>query len=304
MKEVSYKILMKKHFLNLIIFLLLPLTSQAELSFQYTGVAGIYISDGESSLFFDPVFSRPNIVEVLIGSEYIIDKEMIQSELKKSFIKKVDGIFIGHTHHDHALDMHVVQSITDGIIYGSRSTANIALSLAVPQEKIQIFQDKAVYKIGRFEITVVKSIHGKIFGIYHFRDGELLTPLKRKLTLSDYVMGGSYSFYVSHPEGNVFIQQGSRSTEKIRKTLKGKKLKILFQGIANRKSSSNLYEEIINIPDSVESIVPIHHDNFFLEMNEKKMNYLWFVNVDDFLKESKKRNKNVIMPEYHKKYNF
>ena len=112
--------------------------------------------------------------------------------------------------------MHIVQSIAGGVIHGSRSTANIALSLNVPQNKVQIFQDKDKYKIGKFEVTVVKSIHGKIFGIYEFRGGELLRPINRKLTLSDYVMGGSYSFYVSHPEGDVFIQQGSRSSEKLR----------------------------------------------------------------------------------------
>jgi L-ascorbate metabolism protein UlaG (beta-lactamase superfamily) len=295
---------MKKIIFKILLLVISPFNAQAELSFQYTGIAGIYISDGESSLFFDPVFSRPNIAEVLLGSEYSINKNMVRTELEKSAINSIDGIFIGHTHQDHALDMHIVQSIAGGVIHGSRSTANIALSLNVPQNKVQIFQDKDKYKIGKFEVTVVKSIHGKIFGIYEFRGGELLRPINRKLTLSDYVMGGSYSFYVSHPEGDVFIQQGSRSSEKLRGILKGKKLKILFQGIANRISSKNLFDEIINIPESVESLVPIHHDNFFLEMSEKKMNYLWFVNVEDFLSESKKQNQKIIMPKYRKKYQF
>ena len=117
-------------------------------------------------------------------------------------------------------------------------------------------------------------------------------------------MGGSYSFYISHPEGDVFIQQGSRSTQRIKEILKGKKLKVLFQGIANRKSSKVLYDEIIKIPASVETIVPLHHDNFFLELNDKKMNYLWFVDVEDFMMESKKQNQKIIMPEYRKKYSF
>jgi L-ascorbate metabolism protein UlaG (beta-lactamase superfamily) len=276
----------------------------AKISFQYSGIAGIHLTDGITSLFFDPVFSRPNVFETLTGSEYKINSSMIHSELKKLSIQNLDAIFIGHTHQDHALDMHVIQKRVGGIIYGSRSTVNIALSLDIPKDKTQLFTDNSDYIVGDFTIKVLKSSHGKIFGIYKFRDGEILKPLKRKISLSDYVMGGSYSFYVTHPEGIFLIHQSSRSTSNVTELIKGKNIDIIFQGIANRTSSKALYDQIINIPNKVGSVVPIHHDNFFLDMNEKKMKYLWFVNLQDFIDESKKQKQNIILPNYRQIYSL
>ena len=227
---------------------------------------------------------------------------MIHRELKKLGIQKLDAIFIGHTHQDHALDMHIIQKKVGGVIYGSRSTINIALSLNIKKENTQLLYDDSNHQVGDFSIRVLKSIHGKTFGIYKFRDGEILTPLKRSLTLSDYVMGGSYSFYISHPEGDFLVHQSSRATKNVTKMIRGKKLKVIFQGIANRKSSKNLYDEIINIPKSVDLLVPIHHDNFFLDMNEKNMKYLWFVNIEEFIEESRRHSQKILLPEYRKVY--
>ena len=303
MNDLSYKkVMIKLSFLYIIAVLLISSPAIAEVSFQYSGIAGVHLSDGKTSLFFDPVFSRPNIFEILAGNEFKIDNKMIHRELKKLNIQKLDAIFIGHTHPDHALDMHIIQKEVGGVIYGSRTTVNIALSLNIKKENTQIFSDDSKYQVGDFSIRVLKSKHGKIFGIYKFRDGEILTPLKRSLTLSDYVMGGSYSFYISHPEGGFLIHQSSRATKNVTKMIRGKKLKAVFQGIANRKSSKSLYDEIINIPKSVDLIVPIHHDNFLLDMNEKDMEYLWFVNVQDFLEESKRHSQKVLLPKYRKIY--
>ena len=211
MNDLSYKkVMIKLLFLYILAVFLISNPVIAEVSFQYSGIAGVHLSDGKTSLFFDPVFSRPNIFETLAGNEFKIDNKMIHRELKKLGIQKLDAIFIGHTHQDHALDMHIIQEKVGGVIYGSRSTINIALSLNIKKENTQLLYDDSNHQVGDFSIRVLKSIHGKTFGIYKFRDGEILTPLKRSLTLSDYVMGGSYSFYISHPEGDFLVHQSSK----------------------------------------------------------------------------------------------
>ena len=276
----------------------------ATLSFQWSGIAGIHLTDGKTSLYFDPVFSRPNVAQFFIGLDYDVDKKMVEKNLKRMGIKKVDAIFIGHTHFDHALDMHVVSEITGGIIYGSQTTGFVAKGHGIKDSHIRLIKDGQVYQIGDFKIEIVASKHGLIMGQFEFRGGEVTKPLNRVPDLSDYKMGGSYSFYISHPDGDIFMQQATRTTPRIQKMLKGKKLKALFQGLANRKNSQTLYDGIINHATSIETIIPIHHDNFFMDRNDKKMEPLWGVNLKEFIEYSKKKGQKVLSPQYFQSYHL
>ena len=293
---------MKNNLLLILSLLFFSFQVRGELSFKWSGIAGIYLTDGKTSLFFDPVFSRPHVIQFFIGLDYQVDEEMVKKELNRLHISKLDAIFIGHTHFDHALDMHVVQKQTNAIIHGSRTTKFISLAHGVPKDHIKLAKDKDIFTYGDFKIEVIESKHGLILGQFEFRGGEITKPLNHKPDLSDYKMGGSYSYYISHPDGDIFIQQATRTTPRIQAELKGKKLKALFQGLANRKNSEDLYKGIINHATSIEKIIPIHHDNFFLDRNEKEMNLLWGVRLEEFLKYSKSKGQKIINPVYYKSY--
>ncbi|MCO4793768.1 MAG: MBL fold metallo-hydrolase [Bacteriovoracaceae bacterium] len=285
--------------IHVLFFLVLSLNVQAELRYAWTGIAGVYLTDGKNSLFFDPVFSRPSIPEILLGLNYDIDEKMVKKELDSIGIKKIDGIFIGHSHFDHALDMHVVHKNVGGVIHGSKTTGFLALSHKVRDDSIVLIKNEDSFKFGDFTVTIVDSKHGKILDLYEYLGGEIDKPLQDKPSLSDYLMGGSFSFYVSHPDGDIFVHQASRTSDKIKKLLKGKTLKVLFQGIANRKSSESLYTGIIEQAKKVELVVPIHHDNFFLGKDEKDMSLLWGVDLEEFLIFSQKKNQRVVLPKYN-----
>lgn len=288
----------------LILLFLISTNCLASLSFQWSGIAGIYLTDGKTSLFFDPVFSRPNVAEFFIGLDYQVDKKMVKATLQKMGIKKLDAIFIGHTHFDHALDMHVVSEQTGGIIYGSQTTGFVAKGHGIKDSHIRLIKDGQIIQLGDFKIEIVKSKHGLIMGQFEFKGGELTKPLNRVPNLSDYRMGGSYSFYISHPDGDIFVQQATRTTPRIQKMLHGKKLKALFQGLANRKNSQDLYSGIIKHAASIETIIPIHHDNFFVDRNDKKMEHLWGIDLQEFVNYSKSQGQKVLLPQYFQSYNL
>lgn len=276
--------------------------SWAKFQFIWSGVAGVYLTDGESHLYFDPVFSRPSIPQILLGLDYEVDENFVQKQLDKLGIQKVDGIFIGHSHFDHAIDMHAVQKLVGGTIHGTQSTLYLAQALKVSDQYLKLIQDEGQYQIGKFTVIPLLSEHGKILDLYEFQGGILEKPLSEKPDLGDYVMGGSYSFFISHPEGNFLVQQSTRTTPNVGKFIAGKEMKVIFQGIANRRSSKELYADIISKAKSVELIVPIHHDNFFLQKDTQDMSLLWGVKLEEFVEYSKSINQKVILPVYDQRY--
>jgi len=288
-----------KKIIHVLFAFLVSINAHSEIIWGWSGVAGVYLSDGKTDLFFDPVFSRPSIPQILLGLSYEVDEKYVKSQLEQMRISKLDGIFIAHSHFDHALDMHVVNKLVGGKIYGTQTTAFLAEAHGVRDDQYQIVKNAEEIKLGDFTVRIVDSKHGLILGLYEYQGGEITKPLKRTPDLSDYLMGGSFSFYVSHPEGDFFIHQATRTTSQIQSLLKGKKLKVMFQGIANRRSSEELYKDIIEHADIVELIVPIHHDNFFLQKNEKEIDMLWGVDLEDFLNYSKKRDQKVFLPKYN-----
>lgn len=283
----------------LVIFLsFISFHCNAALEAMWTGVAGIYLTDGKSSLYFDPVFNRPNPIELIFGLSYEIDEEFVKNELKRIKIEKVDGTFIGHSHSDHAIDMHLVQKYAGGKIYGSKTTGFLAQAHKVSQDNIVVFKHDDEFQIGDFNIKVLETKHGLILGFYEYQHGELTDPIKGKPTLSDYQMGGSFSFLITHPEGTILVQQSSRITKNEINAIKGKDLIAVFQGIANRRSSKELYDKLLSKAKSIKQIVPIHHDNFFFRRKRKKIDLLYGVKLDEFLDYSQKMHQPVYTPQY------
>jgi L-ascorbate metabolism protein UlaG (beta-lactamase superfamily) len=291
-----------RFFFHVLFVFLLSFDLHATISWGWSGIAGVYLTDGKTHLFFDPVFSRPSIPQILLGSTYEIDENYVRSELTEMGISKLDGIFIGHSHFDHSLDMHVINKMVGGKIHGTQSTAFLAEAHGLRDDQYQIVKNGDEIILGDFKVRIVDSEHGKILGFYEYQGGELNAPLGRKPDLSDYVMGGSFSFYVTHPEGEFFVHQASRTSDEIKKLLKDRTVDILFQGIANRKSSQDLYEGIVNQAKEVKLVVPIHHDNFFLQKSKELMKELWGVNYDEFLNYFTDKKIRTQSPSYNKIY--
>lgn len=271
----------------------------AKLEAMWTGVTGVYITDGKTSLYFDPIFTRPTLWQIFFGFSFEYDDAAVIKELKKLKINKLDGIFISHTHFDHAIDMHVAQKHAGGKIFGTQTTSYVAQAHGIKKDNIQVVSDMATYQLGDFKVQSLKSEHGLIMGFYEFEGGELTEPLKETPQLSDYKMGGAYVYYISHPEGDILYHPASRYNDNLVKVIQGKNLKAVFQGISNRRSTQDLYDHILSQPAKIDMIIPLHHDNFlFTKKSPKDMDLLPGVKLQEFFDFCQKKNLPAYEPTY------
>jgi L-ascorbate metabolism protein UlaG (beta-lactamase superfamily) len=264
------------------LFLLISFNIHAKISYCWSGVAGIYMTDGETGLFFDPVFNRPGILDIVLQRDYKLDHGLIEESLQKCKVKNLKAIFTSHTHFDHAIDAPIVSKMTGAKLYGSKTLKYLSLSHGVEPSKIVEAPHGFKVQVGKFTITVIKSAHGKILGFYEYLGGELLEKVKTPINISHYKMGGAFSYLIEHEGKNYFFQQATRYTPELKAAIKDKEFEVFFQGLGNRRSTKDLADNIWKMTKKINLIVPVHHDNFFFPLSDG-MQYLWFVKYDEFL---------------------
>ena len=235
----------------------------------YLGASSILISDGATTILTDGFITRPSMYSLLF-TKIKPDKKHIKKTLKKINIKKIDAIITLHSHHDHAMDSAVVADYTGAFIIGSLSTANIAKSYNF--DNIKIINAKKSFKIGDFTITVIPSLHtvmskniSNLVGIGKEIAKEFTTPTY----FTDYKEGGTYSLFIEHKKGNIFI---NGSTNFIKGSLSTYKAQTVFLGIANLSDNSKEFQEEyfkeVVISLEAKKVIPIHWDDFTKNMNE------------------------------------
>lgn len=231
----------------------------------FLGTSSILISDGRTTLLTDGFISRPSLPKLLL-SKIEPDKQKINNVLNKLKIKKIDAIMTLHSHHDHALDSAFIASQTDAVLIGSNSTANIARGSGFKEEKIKIITQKKSFTFGNFKVTMIPSVHtvmplylDKLVGL-----GEYINqPLKMPTYFFNFKEGGTYSVYIEHPLGNIFI---NASSGYIKNQLNEYSAEVVFLGIAGLSKNSlefqeEYFDEVVQ-KLKAKKVIPIHWDNF------------------------------------------
>lgn len=287
-----------------IVLLLLSFSALADLEAYWSGVAGIYITDGKNGVYFDPVFHRPGPLDIIFNRPLKIDEKVVSSYLKKMGDGPVDAIFVSHSHHDHASDVGAVAKLKGSVVHGTKTTKYLAMAFDVPKEKIKEIRHGNKFKYGDFEVEVIQSKHGKIMGFFEFQFGELDHPVKRPIKLRDFRMGDAYTYLITYKDKKYLFQQASRFTPELKERIKGEKFEVIFQGLGNRRSTADLKKNIWELA-KVKTIVPIHHDNFFAPLKKNlKVEYLININFDEFKNEMTKSKYQTIYPKYFQPFSI
>lgn len=237
------------------------------LSVQFAGISTLLISDGESKILTDGFFSRPSIFKLLFG-KIEPDTADIKWALDRLDADTLDGVFVLHSHFDHAMDAPEVVRLSNSTLYGSSSTAQIGKGWGLADEQIQLYEDKVPIQIGAFRITPILNKH------YEFPNEamkkralegsqEITEPLLPPVGAFEYKMGGAYSLYIEHPKGNLLIH-GSAGFEK--DVFKDIRPEAIFLGIGGLAKQTEVYQEqyFEELIDKTEArhIYPIHYDAF------------------------------------------
>jgi len=258
-------------------------TSVSQIKATFLGTSSILITDGETTLLTDGFITRPSIATLLL-SKIQPNKQRIDTVLDRLNIKKIDAVMTLHSHHDHALDSAYVATKTQAILIGSNSTANIARGSGFQEENLKVITSKEEFSVGKFKITILPSSHSKLPSFLEKIVGvneNIDKPLNLPSYFTGFKEGGTYSVYIEHPLGNIFI---NASTGFIQNQLNEYDADVVFLGIAGlgkRKSDFQekyFYEVVGKL--NAKRVIPIHWDDFTQNINEptQAMNKLF----DDF----------------------
>lgn len=208
----------------------------------------------------DGFISRPPLLKVLPFSTVKTDADAVYKTFKKIGIdnNKLQGLFITHTHYDHALDLAYIAKQTGTHVYGSESAINIGLGNGISTKQMSVYEVDKAMQFGDFTVTVIQSKHSPTFD-----EGEKIKePLKQPAKAIDYHEDSSYDFLITHNNKTFFVKPSSNYIEG---ALDDIHADVLFLGIgvgAQDQDFQNMYYEQTVRTVKPELIIPIHWDNF------------------------------------------
>lgn len=223
----------------------------------------LLFDDGKDQVLFDCHVTRPSLMACLLKS-FETDTSVADMVINDFKIDRLKGIFVSHSHHDHVLDMPYFAKKCECDIYGSSSTANIALGNGVPIEKIHSYDESMTFNVCDFNITIIPSIHSKA----HWYNNDLGETINEPLSLpapkKAFKEGGSVDFLIKHGDKTYLIRPSYNYLEN---QLNNISADVLFLGVGGLASDSverhdAFFKETIDKVNP-KTVIPVHWDNFF-----------------------------------------
>lgn len=268
----------------------------ASVELRWLTVASVAISDGTSTLLFDPSFTRPTIGHWLNFKKLRSDPGLVSSVLKENDLTKVDAVFASHSHFDHVVDAPLVAKIGGAVFYADESQKRIVDAYKDPEIKTSPITPGAVIEVGKFKIIILKRTHAGIFHMFDYLPGSV--PSDFDFNFYDYHVGDTWCYVIHHPEGTILIDQGADPYLDLIKPY-AFTVDVLIQGVANRKNNESIVDGYLNVYKP-KIFIPVHFDNFLGSFDPKTESSLVGVRLDGLLEDihGKYKETKVIKPRY------
>ena len=243
-----------------------------QIKVTFFGVSTLLFDDGETQILIDGFFSRPSLSKVVaskyVGRKIESDTALINEIIDKYDMHRVAGIFVSHSHYDHAFDVVHTTRKTGATLFGSPSTINIGRGGQLPESQLQEFRANIDTTLGKFIIRVLPASHSPHNRMKDTGE-EISEPFSQPAKLAQYAEGGSYDFYIQHGGHSMFVK-ASPNYEK--DALKGLQADVVFLGIIQINKESDHWQEKFyeeNVRTLKPSLlIPIHWDNFFKPLSD------------------------------------
>jgi L-ascorbate metabolism protein UlaG (beta-lactamase superfamily) len=186
------------------------------LQLTHFGAAAWRITDGKTTVYVDPYFSRLRTVKIFGTSfpppsddprhVYRYDEVPVSDTATiDKHVDKADYILISHSHFNHCMDMPYIAKKTGAIVIGTESTANLARASGVPDRKLIAVRGGEDFEFGAISVKVIPSLHSSLvipspYSLWdncrYFDGREVPRDLKGPPRLEDYVEGGTLAYLI------------------------------------------------------------------------------------------------------------
>lgn len=230
----------------------------AGLELEWLGVSGYRMTYQGSTIFIDPYVSRAPLKSLLLRRTALHDEKMIDRFIGDG-AGEVEGVLVGHTHFDHAIDAPAIARRFNTKAYGSSSLRQL-MDLHGIGEQTVVAQPGKTYELGAFDVRFIRSTHSKlILGKKVPMDGELTCDHLHGLTPGAYRCGQVWGIRIE-VAGVSFYHQGS--ADLLDDELPSEPVDYFLAGVAGRSFTKNYWRRILPKLDPA-TIIPTHYDNFF-----------------------------------------
>lgn len=235
----------------------------------FFGVSTLLFDDGENQILVDGFFTRPSLLKVALGKVQT-DTALIRNIFNDYHISRLKGVFVTHSHYDHALDAGFVSRTTGAHLYGSLSTVQVGAGAGVPQQQLHEYVLNKPIIIGRFSVTPVQSRHSKPTVFNNDLGEQIQQPLHQPAKATDYSEGGTYDLLIRHSERSFLVKASANFVEG---ALEGHQADTVFLATAtlgkqNTDFKERYYQTSVKNAKA-RTVIPLHWDNFFRPLAKK-----------------------------------
>lgn len=237
-------------------------------SFTFLGNTTLLIEGDSTKILIDPFVTRPNIWKIGF-SKIASSSTTVKKVVEKYRLQDLNALFCSHGHYDHAFDVGTFAEQTSAEVYGTKTILNIARGSQVRPDRLHRMDGDTSVSIGAFKVRIIPSRHSKPTFVNNDLGEVLDKPLLQPAYFRDFKEGGSNDFLLEHRGLKILFRA---SYNFVPHQLDHVKADILFLGItglgkASDKEKEAFYEQTI-AKVQAKIVVPIHWDNFFVDLNQ------------------------------------
>jgi L-ascorbate metabolism protein UlaG (beta-lactamase superfamily) len=234
-------------------------TRGGAVSVRWLGTAGFEIRHGDHVVLVDPYLTRASLSTCLF-STLSPDVAAITRH-----VTRADAIVVGHTHFDHVLDVPTIARLTNGVVFGSRSAANLCRADGVLPSRVRDVEDLMrsggyTEEVGPFELRFFPSAHSKlVLGRHVPMQGDIADCDQVPLRAPGYKCGAVFAveFRVA---GRTIFHLGS--AELVEGSIPARETDLLLFTVAGWQQTPRVCERALSRL-SPRAVLLSHWDDFF-----------------------------------------
>ncbi len=249
------------------------------LQITWLGVAGLLISDGETSLLIDPFVSRYGLLRVGLGDDLPPRFDEIDAWVRRLRPRNVRAVIVSHSHYDHSLDAPFFALRTGAVLLGCESAAQIGRGAGLPEGRIRVVHGGDSLQLGAFRVSWIQSVHGPaLLGRIPY-PGTIDAPLVPPAPASAYRLGETFTLLIEHPRGRLLHHASAGHRPGM---FAGVRADTVLLGLAGR-GDTRRYLEHIPAAVGARRIIPIHFDDMFAPLEPDRVGFLIGVRYAEFI---------------------